>query len=256
MKVHFCHANGFPAKSYSVMLDRIAENFELSFLDMHGHHPNYPISNNWQYLVNELIDEITVLHHEPIVAIGHSMGGVLIFLAAQQRPELFKHLILLDPPLLDTMASIMIGLAKRFKFIDRITPAGRTKGRQEVFEDHQHAFEYFSNKSLFKRADARCLKDYIEHGTARLNQSLKLKYGVENEVAIYRTLPNNISLKNSIVPSTLLYGDSSDVIRPALLRQLKNIPSMDVKAVHGGHLFPLEFPEQTADHIQAIIEAL
>ena len=256
MKIHFCHANGFPARSYDVMLNRLANKFEISFLDMHGHHPDYPISNNWQYLVDELIDELVAVHNEPIIAIGHSMGGVLIFLAAQQRPDLFKHLILLDPPLLDSIASMMVGLAKRFKFIDKITPAGRTKGRQEIFDNHQHAFSYFSGKSLFKKADPRCLNDYIVHGTEPLDHLLKLKYSVENEVAIYRTLPHNISFKASIVPATMLYGECSDVVRPALLKRIKSIHFMTVKSVKGGHLFPLEFPEQTADQIQAIIEAL
>lgn len=256
MKIHFCHANGFPARSYDVMLNRLSESFDVSFLDMHGHHPDYPISDNWQYLVDELIDELTAKHDEPIIAIGHSMGGVLTFLAAQQRPDLFKHLILLDPPLLDAITSMIIGLAKRFKFIDKITPAGRTKGRQELFDDHEHAFNYFSGKSLFKSADPRCVKDYIFHGTESSDELLKLKYSVDNEVAIYRTLPHNISFKASTVPSTLLYGDVSDVVRPALLKKIKKVPLMSVKSVQGGHLFPLESPEQTADQIKAIIEGL
>ena len=33
-----------------------------------------------------------------IIGIGHSLGGILTFLAAYRRPELFKGIIMLDPP--------------------------------------------------------------------------------------------------------------------------------------------------------------
>ncbi|MGR6874632.1 alpha/beta hydrolase [Pseudomonas sp. HK3] len=256
--LHFCHANGFPARSYDVMLNRLSGNFDVHFLDMHGHQDHYPISNNWVHLVDELIDDIKKQHSKSVIAIGHSMGGVLIYLAARKQPELFEHIILLDPPLLDGVTSWVIGLAKRFQFIDRITPAGRTQGRLELFDNHGHAFEYFSGKSLFKQADPRCVNDYIRHGTESVNDGLKLKYSVDTEVAIYRTLPNNISLYNAPfnVPTTLLYGETSDVVRPALIKKIKRKNVMNVMQVQGGHLFPLEFPEETADHIQAIIEAL
>lgn len=258
VNLHFCHANGFPARSYDIMLSRLSEQFNVRFLEMHGHQPQYPVSNNWPYLVDELIDEIKMRHQQPIIGIGHSMGGVLIFLAAQKKPELFKHIILLDPPLLDSITSSIIGLAKRFKFIDKITPAGRTEGRLEVFDSYEHAFDYFSGKSLFKQADPRCVRDYICHGTEPVGNGLKLKYAVDTEVAIYRTLPSNIRLNDSAIPvaTTLLYGQRSDVVRPALIRKLKNKHAINVMEVSGGHLFPLELPVQTADHIRAIIEAL
>ncbi|MFT5593562.1 MAG: pimeloyl-ACP methyl ester carboxylesterase [Oceanicoccus sp.] len=258
VNLHFCHANGFPARSYDIMLNRLSEQFNVSFLEMHGHQSQYPVSNNWPHLVDELIDEIKKRHQQPIIAIGHSMGGVLIFLAAQKKPELFKHIILLDPPLLDRITSSIIGFAKHFKLIDKITPAGRTQGRLDVFDNHDHAFDYFSGKSLFKKADPRCVRDYILHGTEPVSDGLKLKYAVDTEVAIYRTLPSNILLNDSAipVPTTLLYGQSSDVVRPALIRKLKNKHAINVMEVSGGHLFPLELPEQTADHIRAIIEAL
>jgi pimeloyl-ACP methyl ester carboxylesterase len=256
--LHFCHANGFPAKSYGVLLDKLSQTFDVSYLDMHGHQLHYPVTDNWPHLVDELIDEISSLHQSPIIAVGHSMGGALIYMAARKQPELFKQIILLDPPLLDSLTAFVIGVAKRFNFIDRITPAGRTNGRQELFDDHDHAFEYFSNKSLFKQADPRCLQDYIHHGTQVHEKGLKLKYAAHTEVAIYRTLPHKIPNHKQplAVPATLVYGESSDVIRPALVKQMQTRVGMNVLKVKGGHLFPFEFPEQTAHDIEQIVEAL
>lgn len=255
--IHFCHANGFPAKSYSVLLDALSDSFKISYLDMHGHQPDYPVTDNWPHLVDELVDEIISLHREPVIAVGHSTGGALIYMAARKRPDLFKQIILLDPPLLDSMTSFVIGLAKRFNFIDRITPAGRTDGRQEVFDDYDHALRYFSGKSLFKKADPRCLQDYIRHGTEAHESGLKLTYAAQTEVAIYRTMPHKIPQHKEPlnVPATLVYGEHSDVVRPALVKQMKQRVGMDILKVSGGHLFPFEHPEETARQIKQIIEA-
>jgi pimeloyl-ACP methyl ester carboxylesterase len=256
--LHFCHANGFPARSYDVLLNQLSAQYDVSYLDMHGHQTDYPVTDNWPYLVDELINDISSKHDQPIVAIGHSMGGALIYMAARKQPDLFQHIILLDPPLLDKFTSIIVGFAKRFKFIDRITPAGRTYGRQEFFDDYDHAYDYFSGKSLFKSADPRCLEDYIRHGTKPHVNGLKLKYTTDTEVAIYRTLPHKIPQNNKplMVPATLVYGESSNVVRPALIKHMQNTVGMTTAKVKGGHLFPLEFPDETAEYIKNIIEAL
>lgn len=256
--LHFCHANGFPARSYDVLLNALSEQYHVSYLEMHGHKPQYPVTNNWLYLVDELIDELLNTHKRPVVAVGHSMGGALIYMAARKRPDLFQQIILLDPPILDKFTSVIVGVAKRLNLIDRITPAGRTDGRQEVFENYEHAYDYFSQKTLFKETDPRCLRDYIQHGTVPHGNGLKLKYTASTEVAIYRTLPHKFDQHNKplTVPAALLYGETSNVVRPGLIKHMKHTVGMKTQGVQGGHLFPLEYPEQTATHIKNLVETL
>lgn len=255
--IHFCHANGFPAKSYSVMLNQLSEQYVVEYQDMYGHHEAYPVTDHWCYLVDEVIEQIENNHDQPVIAVGHSLGGGLIYMASRQRPELFKHLILLDPALIDSMTSRLVGLAKRFNFIDKITPAGRTEGRQEVFENHDHAIEYFSGKSLFKYADPRCLKDYVTYGTEESDQGIRLRYKPETEVEIYRTIPHTVKHKKSLqnVNCTFLYGEKSNVVRPGILKAMQKM-GFETHAMAGGHLFPLEFPEHTAEKITQVINAL
>lgn len=255
--LHFCHANGFPAKSYNVMLEVLAKRHSVAYLDMYGHQQAYPVTDHWSYLVDEVIEQIEQSHNQPVVAIGHSLGGGLIYLAARQRPELFKYLILLDPALMDNMTSKFVGLAKRFKFIDKITPAGRTSGRLETFDSHDHAVDYFSGKSLFKQADPRCLKDYVIHGTVQAHDGVHLRYSAETEVEIYRTIPHTIKHAKDLqaVPGTFLYGENSNVVRPRIIKAMNKM-GFETHKMPGGHLFPLEFPEQTARKINEIIESL
>lgn len=255
--LHFCHANGFPAKTYNVMLGQLSQNYVIEYLDMYGHQEAYPVTDHWSFLVDELIEQIENKHQEPVIAIGHSLGGGLIYLASRKRPDLFKHLILLDPALMDSITSKLVGIAKRFKFIDKITPAGRTSGRQEHFDNHDHAIEYFSGKSLFKQADPRCLIDYVIHGTASTEAGIRLRYSPETEVEIYRTIPHTVKHKKSLqpVPCSFLYGEESNVVRPRLIRTMQGMGFNTYKML-GGHLFPLEFPEQTAQKIEEIIASL
>jgi len=255
--IHFCHANGFPAKTYNVMLDQLSKHHHLAYLDMYGHQEAYPVTDHWDFLVDEVIEQIERQHDEPVVAVGHSLGGGLVYLASRQRPELFKHVILLDPALMDSMTSKLVALAKRFKFMDKITPAGRTNGRQETFDNHEHAIEYFTGKSLFKYADPRCLKDYVIHGTSATQDGIRLRYRPETEVAIYRTIPHKVKHKKALqpVPCSFLYGENSNVVGPRIIKEMQSM-GFNTHKMSGGHLFPLEFPEQTAKKINEIIEAL
>jgi pimeloyl-ACP methyl ester carboxylesterase len=60
--------------------------------------------------------------------VGHSFGGVLHLHAALRCPHLYRGVVMLDSPVLTRADQWVIRAAKRFGFIDRLTPAGRTLG--------------------------------------------------------------------------------------------------------------------------------
>ena len=97
--IHFAHANGFPARTYSKLFSFLSQDFEIGFLERHGHHPNFPVNDGWACLRDELRAEIENRYSEPIIGLGHSLGGVLHFFVAAQKPELYSRLILLDAPI-------------------------------------------------------------------------------------------------------------------------------------------------------------
>lgn len=253
--IHFSHANGFPSLSYHVMLDALSENYDVRWVDQLAHNPDFPVTNNWPYLADELIHYFEENYDRPVIALGHSLGGVISFMVAKQRPDLIKQLILLDSPIADGFGSIALKIAKKIGVMDRITPAGRTEGRQETWDSHEQAVEYFSGKSLFKKVDRRCLQDYVIHGTAPWNNGIKLTFNVDTEISIYRTLPDNLhqGKKCITVPCALLYGSNSNVVGPSRLNYMKNKVGVYTDKMEGGHLFPLEYPEATAEKINQII---
>lgn len=256
--LHFSHANGFPSKSYSIMLDRLQSYYDVKWIDQLAHHPDYPVTDNWGCLAQELETYFETHYGQPVIAVGHSLGGVLSYMVAKKRPDLVKKVLLLDAPVLDRLGSGVVRLAKGFGFMDYITPAGRTDGRQEEWASETEAIEYFKGKSLFRHVDERCLRDYVRYGTENNESGIQLTFKAATEVKIYRTIPHDLhrGRQKLSVPSAMIYGRNSKVVRGLQRRYMKNNIGMELDSMKGGHLFPLEFPELAADKIHQVIQRL
>lgn len=255
--LHFSHANGFPAGSYSTLLSYLSDDFEIGSIDRLGHHKNYPVTNNWSYLAQELIDYFERTYSQPVFAVGHSLGGVLSMMVAAQRPDLVKGLIMLDSPFLTTFESRSLLWVKRLGLIDKVTPSGRTLGRKEEWNSIDHASEYFRGKRLFSAFDERCLNDYIQSGTqAVLGGGRQLHFKADTEINIYRTIPDNLHrTKRLDMPAAVIAGKFSDVFKRQHGYKMKRQLGMSVNWVEGSHMFPLEKPEMTANLIKKYLSS-
>lgn len=56
-QIFFAHANGFPSATYGKLFAALAPDYQVQHLAQHGHDPRFPVNDNWQSLVDEL------LHH-------------------------------------------------------------------------------------------------------------------------------------------------------------------------------------------------
>ena len=159
----FSHANGFPAPCYDKLFAALAEDFEIRYVPRIGHQPEYPVSDGWPALQHELVDFVAQGPH-PVVAVGHSLGGFVSFMAAVARPELFSALILLDAPIIGPLKARGLEVSKRFGFVDRVTPARATLNRRQHWACAAEAVAHFGTRKLFRLFDAQCLVDYVRHG--------------------------------------------------------------------------------------------
>ncbi|PTU78809.1 alpha/beta hydrolase [Pseudomonas indoloxydans] len=251
--IFFAHANGFPSATYGKLFAALAPDFQVQHLEQHGHDPRFPVNDNWSNLVDELI------HHleggdEPVWGVGHSLGGVLHYHAALLRPELYRGVVMLDSPVLTLADRMVIRAAKRFGFIDRITPAGRTLGRREAFADLVEARDYFAGKSLFRRFDPECLDAYVSHGLQLGEQGLRLKFDPATEISIYRSVPHTSPGRPQqlAVPLAMVRGRHSRVVLPHHAHLLRRMPRAEYHNLPGGHMFPLERPQATADLLRQL----
>jgi len=263
ININFAHANGFPAGSYQSLFNCFEENVKIIALDKFAHNPMFPLNDNWLNQVDELIDYAQ--QHKKnedysgrMVAMGHSFGAVISYLACCKRPDLFDQLIMLDPPLITGLASMVFKVAKNTRWIDKITPSGITQIRKSSWHLEDDLVAYFKRKNLFKDMQIECIRDYVDSVTHEIDGRRKLHFDINIEANIFRTIPTNLKqhygqLK---IPATLITGKFSPVCVPKLYRPfLKGNPSvMHIELPKGAHMFPLEHPTLLADTIKPLLE--
>ena len=256
--LHFAHGNGFPSPCYRQMLTALEPHFECYHIDKVGHTSEFPIADNWEALADEVIKSIRKQSDEPVVAVGHSLGGVLSAFAALKEPELFKAVILLDSPLLSRMRQRGVQLSKKLGFIDKITPARRTRGRRRHWPTREAAFQYFKRRELFKHITDACLYDYIDYGMTHDELGYTLRFDANIEYQIYRTMPHSLAAypKKLQVPSALIYGRDSDVTYASDRSYMKRRYGISSFKTEGTHMFPLEHPTATAEFILKVLRQL
>lgn len=258
--INFVHANGFPAGSYKAVFNSFPKEYQVIFHEKYGHDSQYPVEDNWQPLVDELINfvkqQLLINNQQQVINVGHSFGGVIAFIAACQQPQLFKGLIMLDPPVVTGSTAVAVKLLKKTRLIDKFSPAGKAKSRRTHWPLGTDMAKLFASRTLFKNFDKRCLDDYISHGVVEKNNQLELAFSAQVEADIFRNLASNLSsYKNQLkIPTSLIYADKTDVVP---LRNFKKFVKlnkmMDLKVTQGGHMFPLERPEDTAQLISDTI---
>ncbi len=251
----FSHANGFPAPCYTKMFSALSADFDIRYLPRLAHDPAYPVSDGWPELTQELIAFIEQGAH-PVVAVGHSLGGFLSFMAAVKRPDLFSALILLDAPVIGRYRARALQMGKRFGFIDRVTPARATKDRRRHWASEAEAIAHFRTRKLFRHFDPACLADYVRHGTIQTPEGLALWFDPTIESQIYCTIPHRLhtQLPKLQTPAGFIGGQHSRELRLFGLSGIRGRVRM--RPIKGGHLFPFECPLEAAAAIREMCEAL
>lgn len=253
--LHFVHGNGFPSPCYQQLLSRLEERFNCCYIERVGHDHRFPVTENWRALVDEVILSIRSQTTQPVIAVGHSLGGILSLLASIEQPALFKSVILLDSPLLGRLKSSILRLSKLLGVVDHVTPAFRTRGRREHWQTREEAFAYLKSRRLFKYFTTACLNDYIEYGLNKDESGYTLRFDPRIEYQIYRTIPHVLyRYKGALsVPSALIYGDKSNVINQADIQYMKTHHQIASFKTNGTHMFPMEHPDATADLIFQVL---
>lgn len=258
--VFFAHANGFPGRCYQSLFDSLTHPVRLHYLDKIGHDPDYPVTDNWAYLIREYLDNLTEqCGQTPVIGVGHSLGGVLTLYAALLRPQAFCGIILLDPPLCNAFKGALFYLLKCLRLTHWVTPGrDRVRQRRNRWETLAAARDYFGHTALFQKFPTVVLDDFIQYGLKATEAGYQLQFDPNIEAEIFSTLPHAVSrdLPKLSVPGYFLYGQQQSVVNKWDRWMIQHRTPLKLKAVTGTHLFPLEHPIQTASVLDHCIATL
>jgi pimeloyl-ACP methyl ester carboxylesterase len=255
--IHFAHANGIPGAAYRVLFQHLAP-YQIHYSHALGLH--MPLeSRSWQPLAEELAAEIETRHSTPVIGIGHSLGAVLMFRVAASRPELFRQLILLDPPMFGPGRRTMMMLVRMLGLSGRlIAIAKQAAQRRDYFDTREEAFAYWQSRSFFQRFDPASFREYVEEGLVKRPEGgYTLLIPRALEARIFQLTPVWIGRRLPAVPWRYVYAASPGLLTPQEIRShLARFPQGTMLPFDGGHMFPLEQPEACGQLIIRLIEEL
>lgn len=257
MIINFAHANGIPSASYQPLFDDLAPHQVIN-KPKYGHHPNFSPADNWSHLADELLEFVAENADEPVVAVGHSMGAVISYLAACRQPDRFRGVLMLDPPLLWGVFALAYRIARFVGKGDSMTPAGKSKHRRRSWPNRQAANDYFASKKLFN-FDPACFAAFCDAAvTDSANGGVELFFDVDIEVEIFRNTP--VNMKSTSPPGNLpikvVYADQSDASRADCIIPFCRYFKFPYQKIQGQHMYPLQQPKKTVQLIQGFLEEL
>ncbi len=154
------HANGFNARTYRSLVEPLAD-LHILAVDHRGHGrttlPGQPEGRtDWWDVTNDLIALLDRLDADPLVLIGHSMGGTAALLAAAERPSRVRRLVLLDPVIQppERRGEGHAGLAE-----------GALRRRSD-FPSREAALAAYRGRGAFRTWPEAPLADYVATGSA------------------------------------------------------------------------------------------
>lgn len=252
MTIQFSHANGFPAPSYQCLFSHLS-GYKINYIDAFGV-PPYTVTRSWKPLVDLLIRDIESKADEKVVGIGHSLGGILTYFAAQKRPDLFEKIILLDPPMFRYSKRKMVALLDMLNLIDYIdNPSKKAKTRKTHFKNYSDARQYLEKKHLFRNFDPFCFEGYILEGFVPNQEGLTLKIPAQQEYQIFRKLPSRFGAAPE-VPGYFIYAAELEVLdKKDIDEHQRRFENFTFLAFPGGHMFPFEKPYELAQELQKIL---
>jgi pimeloyl-ACP methyl ester carboxylesterase len=261
--LHFLHANGYPPDCYKPLFELLKTEYHVFGMKLRplweGTKPDE--INDWHSFSEDLRIFLSSSRHgsQPVIGVGHSIGGIVTLRAALRYPRLFRAVILLDPVLFvpkrlvewriqrakDPTAHPLIQLAQK---------------RRRIFDDLESVFKSYRTREVFRYMNDEHLRIYIEGITRKTENGYELVYSPEWESRIYFTSMQDFDIWNNLqylqVPALFLRGAETDTFLEDAARLVKQKqPEVRVEALaQSTHILPLERPKEVFEIMQSFLQ--
>lgn len=257
--LHFTHGNSYPSGAYGRLLDALRRDYDVRTTDMLGHDPRYPVGDNWNTLVDELVARLDA-HGAPAILVGHSLGGAVSALAAWRRPDLARCVVMLDSPVVAGWRAHAWRVVKALGLGERLSPGGIARRRRNVWPSRRAAHDHFAAKPMFQSWAPGALDDYLDHGLVPDEAgNVRLRFDRDVEAAIYSSLPHDMGKMLAApfpVPIGVIVGTDSREMRQAGMAATRRLVGEHIATIDGTHLYPMTAPARTAQMTHAMIRSL
>lgn len=246
----FLHATGFHGRVWDQIIRQFPERHVLS-VDMrsHGYSGSAPYPEFWRDLAEDVYQLVEQLNLTQVYGIGHSCGGHLALLAAARYPELFRHILALDPVVFDRA---LLPMFERLAQADH--PVAK---RRNQWSSREELYERFRTRTPYSNWSPDVLQDYCQHALrAKKNgEDFELACAPDEEAEVYRRcFGEDIykALPQIQVPVTVVRArdrTSSDPLfdfspSPTWRQLASHLPNAtDIQFPEYSHFFPMEHPE-------------
>jgi pimeloyl-ACP methyl ester carboxylesterase len=249
--LHFAHPNAYPPAGFRQFLQPLTEQFHVYAV---AHRPLWPGSQpeemtDWTVVANDLIRFFDQMGWQQVIGVGHSLGAVATLFAAVSRPDLFSHLILIEPVFLPPQ---ILQMAAQNPDAGVFNPmvAGALK-RRNHWDSREAAFARFRRKLVFKRFSDEALWDYVNSATRETAVGdFELVYPREWEARFYAMPPQEVwqAIPQLTQPTLAVRAEDSDTVFPQAWQLWQELQphATFVEVPDCGHMLTLERPSHVA----------
>ncbi|MGW8187667.1 MAG: alpha/beta fold hydrolase [Desulfobacterales bacterium] len=255
-QIHFLHANGFCAGTYTPFLRYLLADFHVFASDVRGHGGSSvsgaPRIRHWDIFATDLTLTIEKAMRPPVIGMGHSLGAVTTMIAAAKDPRLFSALVLIDPVIFPRKLLWRMAAMKILGLYSAVGPARMARKRKRIFKNKQTALRRFAaGRGIFKSWSKDFIEAYLECGLLEKDtHSAILKCDPELEAQIFESVPLNVwsHVKKITCPVLVVRGEASETfLRQAANRITAVRPEFELQEIpHAGHFVPMEQPQACA----------
>lgn len=247
--LHFAHPNAYPPAGFRQFLRPLTEHFHVYAVE---HRPLWPGSqpeemHDWTVIADDLIRFFDQMGWQQVIGVGHSLGAVATLYAAVSRPDLFSHLVLIEPVFLPPeVLQVTAENPEGGAFNPMV--AGSLK-RRNRWESREAAFTRFRRKTVFARFSDEALWDYVNSATEKTERGeIVLRFPREWEARFYSMPPQGVwqALPQVTQPTLAIRAAESDTLWPQAWQhwQEKQPTATFVELPDCGHMLTLERPFQ------------
>ncbi len=259
--LHIAHGNSYHPGVYAGMAERLAAHYKVTAILQRPYWAGSLPADapNMLPLAQDLLIFFGQQGLRNVIGVGHSLGGVVTFLAALKRPDLFRALVFIDPVFLapDVVAAVSQNpdLMK-----DTRLYKGALKRRQN-WGSKEAAFAHYRGKSFFAPWSDEMLRQYVETGLRLTeNGDFTLAYPAAWEAHIYASVATDVwsMLPQLKLPTLAIRAEHSDaLLMPAweLWQQLQPAASF-VEIAEVEHMVPVTHPDLMAERILSFLAAI